>query len=207
MRDHIVIEQLEVGAAEFAIAVPPHRVLGERVDDNVFILGAAAGVGARLGTEGAALHQRAFAASDRVLHQNGVGQIPMNAGEIFETEFVGAVGAVPHARFHLKPPLWPPAAAASRRSPFCRFLGPLRAARAAAPPLRTRLDGTVLRPISSRPAAAKAASSKCLTGWPLARSNAAVQRCPSPRNPRRIVSVHAPGLPNPPKPRAIGQCW
>src|SRR5215469_5859539 len=117
MRDHVVIEQLEIRLAELAIAAPPHRILGERIDDNVFVLGAAAGVNAGLGAEGAALHQRSFAASDRVLHQHGVGQIPMNASEILKAEFVGAVPAVPHARFHhLKPPLWPLVAAASRLS-------------------------------------------------------------------------------------------
>src|SRR5215469_4699489 len=144
MRDHVVVEQLEVGAAELAIAVPPHRVLGEGIDDDVLVFGAAAGVGAGLGAEGAALHQRSFAVSDCVLHQNGVGQIPMNTGEIFETEFVDAIGAVPHTRFHLKPPLWPLAAAASRlllRRLDCRFLAPRRAARAAAPPSLTRLGG------------------------------------------------------------------
>ena len=101
MRDHVVIEQLKIGATEFAIAVPPHRFFGERIDDDVLVLGAAAGVGAGLGAEGAALNQRAFAVSDRVLHQNGVGQIPMDAGEIFETELLGAIGAIPHTRFHL----------------------------------------------------------------------------------------------------------
>ena len=99
MRDHVVIEQLEIGLIEFAIAAPPHRILGERVDDNVLVLGAAAGMDTGLGAEGAALHQCTFAASDRVLDQNGVRQIPMNAGEVFETEFISAVRAVPHARF------------------------------------------------------------------------------------------------------------
>src|SRR5262249_10025948 len=108
MRDHVVVEQLEIGLAEFAIAAPPHRILGERVDDNVFVLRAAASMDTGLGAEGAALHERAFAISDRVLYQNGVGQIPMNAGEIVETELVGTIRAVPHTSFHhLKPPLWP----------------------------------------------------------------------------------------------------
>src|SRR6516165_11819444 len=115
MRDHVVIEQLEIGLAELAIAVPPYAVLGERIDDDMLVLGAAAGMDGGLGAEGAALHQRTFAISDRVLHQDGVGQIPMSAGEIPETELIGTVRAVPHTRFHhLKPPLWPLAAAASR---------------------------------------------------------------------------------------------
>src|SRR6516164_7642507 len=115
MRDHVVIEQLEIGLAELAIAVPPYAALGERVDDDMLVLRAAAGMHAGLRAKRAALHQRAFSVSDRVLHQDGVGQIPMNAGETLETELIGTVRAVPHTRFHhLKPPLWPLAAAASR---------------------------------------------------------------------------------------------
>src|SRR6516165_2672395 len=112
MRDHVVIEQLEIGLAELAIAVPPYAVLGQRIDDDMLVLGAAAGMHAGLRAKRAALHQRAFAISDRVLHQDGVGQIPMSAGEILETELIGAIRAVPHTRFHhLKPPLWPLGAA------------------------------------------------------------------------------------------------
>ena len=115
MRDHVVMEQLQIGSTEFAIAAPPHSVLGERIDDNVVVLGAAAGMDAHFGAQGAALHQRALAISDCVLHQNCIGQIPMNAGEILETELIGAVPAVSHARFHhLKPPLWPLTAAPSQ---------------------------------------------------------------------------------------------
>src|SRR5215472_8484631 len=136
MRDHVVIEQLEISLTEVAIAAPPNRILGERVDDNVFVLRAAAGMDAGLGAEGAALHERAFTISHRVLHQNGVGQIPMSAGEILETELIGAIRAVPHTRFyHLKPPLWPLGAAASRllacrldRRFSWRFLAPQGAA-------------------------------------------------------------------------------
>src|SRR5215472_7680636 len=57
-----------------------------------------------------------------------------------------------------------------------RFLAPRRAGRAAAPPALPCLGGTLCDPISSRPAAAKAGASASLTGSPLARSNAAVQR-------------------------------
>ena len=74
MRDHVVMEQLEIGSTEFAIAAPPHSVLGERIDDNVLVLGAAAGMDARFGAQGAALHQRALAISDRVLHQTVSGR-------------------------------------------------------------------------------------------------------------------------------------
>src|SRR5580704_4887591 len=34
-----------------------------------------------------------------VLDQHGVGQVPVDAGEIFKAEFVGAVRAVPRTRF------------------------------------------------------------------------------------------------------------
>src|SRR6516165_2132681 len=106
MRDHVVIEQLEIGLAELAIAVPPYAVLGQRIDDDMLVLGAAAAMHAGLRAKRAALHERTFAISDRVLHQDGVGQIPMSAGEILETELIGTVRAVPHARFHhLKPAL------------------------------------------------------------------------------------------------------
>ena len=100
MRDHVVIEQLEIGLAELAIAVPPYAVLGQRIDDDMLVLGAAAAMHAGLRAKRAALHQRAFVISDRVLHQDGVGQILMSAGEILETELIGAIRAVPHTRFH-----------------------------------------------------------------------------------------------------------
>src|SRR5580704_13764304 len=54
---------------------------------------------AGFGAERAALHQCAFAVGDGVLDQHGVGQVPVDAGEIFKAEFVGAVGAVPRTRF------------------------------------------------------------------------------------------------------------
>jgi hypothetical protein len=34
-----------------------------------------------------------------MLIERRFGQIPVNGGELFETEFVGAIGAVPHTRF------------------------------------------------------------------------------------------------------------
>jgi hypothetical protein len=63
---------------------------------------------AGFGAQRTTLHERAFAVSDRMLHQNGVGEIPMNAGEVLKAEFVGAVRAIPHTRFlHLRLPLLP----------------------------------------------------------------------------------------------------
>ena len=99
MRDHIVVEQLEIGLAELAVAVPPDGVFGQRIDDGVLVLGAAPGMHAGLGAKRAALDQRALAVPDRMLDQDRVGQIPVHAGEVFEAEFVGAVRAVPHSRF------------------------------------------------------------------------------------------------------------
>jgi len=70
----------------------------------VLILGASAGVVAGLGAERAAIDQLGFAGADSVLVKRRLGQIPMDFFEVFETEFVGAVGTVPHTRFlHQKP--------------------------------------------------------------------------------------------------------
>src|ERR1700681_1736888 len=105
MRDHVVKKQLEIGLTELAVAVPPNGMFGQRVDDGVLILRTAAGMHAGLGAKSAALNQRTFPVPDRVLDQNGIGQIPIYADEIFEAEFVGAVRAVSDTRLlHLKPP-------------------------------------------------------------------------------------------------------
>ena len=106
MRDHIVVEQFEIGLAELAVAVPPDGVFGQRIDDGVLVLGASPSMHAGFGAKRAALDQRAFAVPDRMLDQDRIGQIPVHAGEVFKAEFVGAVRAVPHTRFlHAKPPL------------------------------------------------------------------------------------------------------
>ncbi len=57
MRDEVVVEQLEVRLAELAVAVPPDRALGQRIDDGMLVLGAAAGMDAGLGAERAALRR------------------------------------------------------------------------------------------------------------------------------------------------------
>src|ERR1700731_410000 len=54
---------------------------------------------AGLGAERAAVDERALTVGDGVLDEPGVGQIPVDAGEIFKAEFVGAVGAVLPTRF------------------------------------------------------------------------------------------------------------
>ena len=99
MRDEVVIEQLEVCRADLAVTVPPHRVLGQRIDDRVLVLGRAAGVDAGFRAQRAALDDRGLARRDGMLVKRGRGQIPMHRAQIFETEFIGAEGAVPQTRF------------------------------------------------------------------------------------------------------------
>ena len=90
---------VEIFLRHLAIAVPPHRILGERVDDGVLVLGRTAGVVAGLGAERAAFDERGFAGGDGMLVKRRLGQVPVDRGELFEAEFVGAIGAVPHTRF------------------------------------------------------------------------------------------------------------
>ena len=99
MRDEIVVEQLEVGLGDLAIAVPPDGVLGQRVDDGVLILGRATGMHAGLRADRAALDQRRLPCCDGVLVERRRGQIPMHRAQPLEAEFIGAVGAVPQTRF------------------------------------------------------------------------------------------------------------
>src|SRR5260370_40169246 len=99
MCDHVVVKQLEIFWGELAITVPPNAIFGQCIGDGVFVLRAASGMDTGLGAEGAAMYERALAVSDRELHQNGVEQVPMNASEVLEAEFIGAVRAVPHTRF------------------------------------------------------------------------------------------------------------
>ncbi len=112
MGDEIVVQQLEIGLREPAVAVPPDSVLGERVDHRVLVLGAATGMDTGLGAQRAARDERRFAAGDGVLVERGLGEIPMNRGEILEAEFVGAIGTVSQTRFlHGKTSTTTPAAA------------------------------------------------------------------------------------------------
>ena len=58
-----------------------------------------------LGTERAAGDNGRLAITNGMLVERGFGQIPVNRGEIFEAEFIGAVRAVPRTRFlHSIPP-------------------------------------------------------------------------------------------------------
>ncbi len=106
MSDEVVIQQLEIGLAELAIAVPPDGVLGERIDDGVLVLGAASGMGAGLGAQCAARNDGRFARLDGVLVKLGGGKIPVDRGKIFKAKSIGAIGAVAQTRFlHGRPPL------------------------------------------------------------------------------------------------------
>ena len=86
MRDEIVIQQLEI--AWLSLRLPSHqtRVLGQRIDDRVLVLGAAAGMDAGLGAQRAALHDGGLARADGVLVERGRGEIPVDRGEILEAE-------------------------------------------------------------------------------------------------------------------------
>ncbi len=96
--EKVLIEIFEVLFALFAIAVPPHGVLGRRVDDGVLVLRRTAGVMAGLGAERAAGDDGRLAVADRVLVERGCGEVPMDRFEVLQAEFVGAVGTVPYAR-------------------------------------------------------------------------------------------------------------
>ena len=54
---------------------------------------------AGLGAKRAAVNDGAFAVGDRVLVKRRLRQVPVNGREIFETEFVGAMGAVSQSCF------------------------------------------------------------------------------------------------------------
>ena len=99
MRDEVVVEQLEIGLRDLAVAVPPDRALGQRIDDGMLVLGAAAGVDAGLGADRPALDEGGLAAGDGVLVELRRIQIPVDRSEVLKAEFVSAVGAVPQTRF------------------------------------------------------------------------------------------------------------
>src|SRR5581483_9726407 len=89
--DEVGEQIVEVLLALLAVAIPPHGVLGRRVDNRVIVFGRAAGVMAGEGAERAALNEAAFAMADGMFDQMGVGQIPVNAGETLKAEFIGTV--------------------------------------------------------------------------------------------------------------------
>jgi hypothetical protein len=51
------------------------------------------------GAKRATRDNRSLAGADRVLVQRRFSQIPMDRGQIFEAELIGAASAVPHTRF------------------------------------------------------------------------------------------------------------
>src|SRR5262249_14048248 len=105
MRDKVVVEALEIFRADLAVAAPPHRVFGQRVDDRVLVIRGTAGVGARLRAQRPARDDRGFVRGDRVLIEYRRGVIPMDGFEVFDAKSVGAVSAVPQTRFlHERPP-------------------------------------------------------------------------------------------------------
>ena len=99
MRNEVLKEGFELRLGLFAVAVPPDGVLCQRIDNRVLVLGRATGVMAGLGAERAAVDQRGFLVGQRVLIERRLGQIPMNGCEVFQAEFVGAIGTVPHTSF------------------------------------------------------------------------------------------------------------
>src|SRR3954454_24163913 len=99
MRDEVFVEELEVGLAELAVAVPPDRVLGLRIDDRMLVLRAAAGMDAGLRADRSALNDGGFAIPDGVLVKLRRVEIPVDRREILETKLVSAVSAVPRTRF------------------------------------------------------------------------------------------------------------
>src|ERR1700722_3006584 len=105
MRVEVGQQIFKILNALFALAVPPDRVFGRLIDDRMLVLGRTAGVMSGFGTERAAGDNRRLAITNGMFVEWGFGQIPVNRGEIFEAEFVGAVGAVPRTRFlHSIPP-------------------------------------------------------------------------------------------------------
>jgi hypothetical protein len=99
MREEVPEHVVEVLLALPAVAVPPDRVLGQRVDLGVLVLGRAAGVMTGLGAERAARDDGGFPVPDCVLVKRRLGQIPMDRAEVFEAEFVGAEGGITQTEF------------------------------------------------------------------------------------------------------------
>ena len=99
MREEVGEHVVEVLLALLAVAVPPDRVLGERIDLGVLVLRRAAGVVAGLGAERAAGDDGRLAVADRVLVERRVGQVPVDRSEVLEAELVGAIGGVAQTGF------------------------------------------------------------------------------------------------------------
>ena len=105
VRDEVFIKPLEVLRRDLAVAAPPHRVFGERIDDGMLVLGRSAGMGAGFRAQRPAVNDRGFVPDDGALVEERRGVIPVHRREVLEAKSVGAVGAVPQTRFlHERPP-------------------------------------------------------------------------------------------------------
>jgi hypothetical protein len=95
--DKVVVENLEVLLRELAVALPPHALFSEGVDNGVLVLGAASGVNTGLGAQRATGDDLGLAARNRMLVERGRGQIPMSGRKVFQAELVGAKSTVADA--------------------------------------------------------------------------------------------------------------
>ncbi len=103
--DEVAEQNVEVLLRHLAIAVPPHRILRQVVDDGMLVLGRAAGVVSGEGRQRAAGDDRSFAVADGVFVERRFGEIPIHAGKAFEAEFIGAKCGIPHTSLlHARPP-------------------------------------------------------------------------------------------------------
>src|SRR5262249_10558442 len=99
MRDDVFVEALEIGGRDFAVALPPDRVLGQLIGNRVLVLGRAAGMSGGVSTERPPFHDGGFARCNRMLIKKRRREIPMDGSEPLEAEFVGTVAAVPKTSF------------------------------------------------------------------------------------------------------------
>ena len=76
--------------ALFAVAVPPHGILGRSIDHRVFILRRAAGVVPGLGAERATGDNGRLAVADGMLVERGFGEVPVDSGESFEAKTISS---------------------------------------------------------------------------------------------------------------------
>ena len=105
MGDEVVVEPLEVFRRDLAVAAPPDRVFGQRIDDGMLVFGGSAGVGTGFRAQRTAFHDRGLVRCGRVLVEHRCGVIPVDRLEVLKAKSVGAARAVPQTRFlHERPP-------------------------------------------------------------------------------------------------------
>jgi hypothetical protein len=105
MREKVGVEIVEIIFRHFAIAVPPHAVAREIIDNGVLVLGRAAGVMSGLRAERAAGNNLRLAIAHGTFVERRFRQIPMNGRKPLQTEFVCSIGLVPYAGLlHGSPP-------------------------------------------------------------------------------------------------------